>query len=120
MTEHTATENKNAPAGGLSALARLKTWIVDAMERHHQRVVSLRVYPSTQLDNVYPTTRPDDSSGDRDSRAAAADSEALANTEKDIGHRVSPLRRVADWFRAVYAEHDANLIALRVYGRKRG
>ena len=51
--------------------------------------------------------------------AAAPETEALATGARDAGKRVSSLRRIANWFRAVHAAHEARMIELRVYGRDR-
>jgi len=51
--------------------------------------------------------------------AAVSETEALATGARDAGKRVSPARRIANWFRAAYAAHEARMIELRVYGRDR-
>ena len=40
-------------------------------------------------------------------------------TARAIVKLFSPFNRIANWFGAVYAAHEARLIALRVYDRRR-
>lgn len=107
MTDYIAPKAKHAaakttPGRPSSVVSKLKAGITDAIARHHERTVSLRVHAATRQDGLVTEVTP-------------------AEPERASGFSwKSPFRRVANWFGAVYVAHEARILALRVYDRKRG
>ncbi len=98
-------------AGRKGVTSSLKSRVLEAIEAHHQRMVSLR---------DYEVTRHDWASTAAGASATVAEPDAQPAQQVDGNAWLRPITLIANWFGAVYAAHEARVAALRVYSRERG
>lgn len=116
MTEKIAPRAKDAAAEMTAArpssvVSKLTSRMANAIEQHHRNIAALRVYGTPRHDGLKIGSRADEP-------VDIAETTAQPAPVTDAGKSVSRFARVAKWFGAVYAAHEARMAALRVYDRR--